>query len=391
MHPRSATAAGAVLMAISLATASAAGVVAAERSGAPAPGAGTRAVARVAPTGVAARPSPSPSAVTPSPGVTVEVNGARVPAAGFTTVGAVLASAGLRPIPGRFQAVVSHRLLTGDGHPPRVYVDGEPASLATTVLPGQQVVVQPGQNLPEPTETVLVPVAPDAPTALYVGGRPGALRVVRGTYSHEVVSRQLIRKPRIGHLVRPGAVALTFDDGPEPGWTKRVLALLAHHHVHATFCMIGKQAAQHPALVRRVVRAGHTLCDHTWDHDLELKLRPRAQIDLDIRRAARAIERASHGVAPAFFRAPGGNWSHAVIAAARAQGMQPLTWTVDPRDWTRPGVRTILRTVREQLRPGGVILMHDGGGNRAQTIAALRVLLRRLPRQGYHFVLPPTG
>ncbi|HEU5034326.1 MAG TPA: polysaccharide deacetylase family protein [Mycobacteriales bacterium] len=267
-----------------------------------------------------------------------------------------------------------------------------PSTGVTVAVKGaRQVVVHPGQRRPEPTQTLLVPVAPDAPSALYVGGRPGEVRVVRGVFSHEVVSRHVVRPPRIGHLVRPGAVALTFDDGPEPGWTKRVLAVLARHHVHATFCMIGKQAAQHPALVRRVLRGGHTLCDHTWDHDLELKLRPRAQIALDIHRAARAIERATHGTGPTFFRAPGGNWSPAVIAAARAQGMQPLTWTVDPRDWTRPGVRAILRTVREQLRPGGVILMHDGGGNRSQTIAALKVLLRRLPKQGYHFVVPPIS
>jgi peptidoglycan/xylan/chitin deacetylase (PgdA/CDA1 family) len=71
--------------------------------------------------------------------------------------------------------------------------------------------------------------------------------------------------------------------------------------------------------------------------------------------------------------------------------MTPLKWTVDPRDWARPGVKSILRTVYAELRPGGVILMHDGGGNRAESFAALQVLLRRLPKMGYHFVVPPAG
>ena len=70
--------------------------------------------------------------------------------------------------------------------------------------------------------------------------------------------------------------------------------------------------------------------------------------------------------------------------------MQPLTWTVDPRDWAHPGVHAIVHAVLAQLRPGGVILLHDGGGNRRQTLAALRILLHRLPRLGYHFVLPPA-
>jgi peptidoglycan/xylan/chitin deacetylase (PgdA/CDA1 family) len=73
---------------------------------------------------------------------------------------------------------------------------------------------------------------------------------------------------------------------------------------------------------------------------------------------------------------------------ARAQHLRPLSWTVDPRDWAHPGVHAIVHAVLAQLRPGGVILLHDGGGNRHQTLAALKILLHRLPRLGYHFVLP---
>ncbi|MDQ1704110.1 MAG: peptidoglycan-N-acetylglucosamine deacetylase, partial [Frankiaceae bacterium] len=291
----------------------------------------------------------------------------------------------------RYRSVVRHLALGSDGHPARIFVDQRPATLTSPVRAGDRIVVKPGADRSEPTETVTVPIAPPAPSALYVGSRSGTLRVVRGSMSHETVSQRVVRPPRVGHLVRPGAVALTFDDGPSDAWTYRVLKLLEKHHVHATFCLIGRQVATRARLVQRMVHDGNQLCDHTWDHDLALRTRPQGQIDLEIRRAARAITHASHGVRPTFFRAPGGEWTPRIEAAARAQGMTPLKWTVDPRDWARPGVKSILRTVYAELRPGGVILMHDGGGNRAESFAALQVLLRRLPKMGYHFVVPPAG
>jgi peptidoglycan/xylan/chitin deacetylase (PgdA/CDA1 family) len=209
--------------------------------------------------------------------------------------------------------------------------------------------------------------------------------------SHEVISRRVIRRPVAGHLVERGAVALTFDDGPDPVWTRRVLAVLGRHHVKATFCMIGRAVDEHPRIVRKVVQRGHALCDHTYDHDLTLRSQSHERIRGDIAHGARVITKWSGGVRPTFFRAPGGKWSSYLEEAARAQGMTPLAWTADPEDWRRPGVTTIVRTVLQELRPGGVVLLHDGGGRRGQTLEALRVLLHRLPRLGYHFVLPPAA
>jgi peptidoglycan-N-acetylglucosamine deacetylase len=240
-----------------------------------------------------------------------------------------------------------------------------------------------------PPDGTLVRLRPVVPSVLYVGSRDGVARVVRGPKSHRVISQHVIRRPHVGHLVRPGAVALTFDDGPDAHWTRAVLDLLHRHHVHATFCMIGRQVAALAGVVRRVVRDGNALCDHTWDHDLDLRSRPHGQQVLDVRHGYRAIATWAKA-RPGFFRAPGGEWSRSLERVARAEGMRPLTWTVDPRDWTRPGVHAIVRAVLAQLRPGGVILLHDGGGNRRQTVAALKILLHRLPRLGYHFVLPPA-
>lgn len=353
--------------------------------------AGVIALGRTDPTvaPVRATATPAPSAISPTAG-SVRVNGAVVPAAGTGTVREALAAAGVQPRPGYYLAAVSQRRLTTDGRSARIFVDGDPASLTTAISGGELITTAPGDDLVEPTETVRVDVPPPVPSALYVGGRDGVVRVVRGALSHEEISRRLIQRPLVGHLVRPGAVALTFDDGPDPVWTRRVLAMLSRHRVKATFCMIGRAVDEHPKMVRRVVRRGHALCDHTYDHDLTLRSQSRERIRRDIAHGARVITRASGGVRPTFFRAPGGKWSPAMEAQARAQGMTPLAWTADPEDWKRPGVNAIVHTVLRELRPGGIILMHDGGGRRGETLQALRVLLHRLPRLGYHFVLPPA-
>jgi len=98
-----------------------------------------------------------------------------------------------------------------------------------------------------------------------------------------------------------------------------------------------------------------------------------------------AILAASGGIHPRFFRAPGGRWSIPMEAEVRAQHMTALKWTVDPRDWSRPGSRQITAAVMSQLRPGGVVLMHDGGGDRSQTVDALRRLIKVLRGAGYYF------
>jgi peptidoglycan/xylan/chitin deacetylase (PgdA/CDA1 family) len=207
---------------------------------------------------------------------------------------------------------------------------------------------------------------------------------VSGEVAHSVV----VREPVIGHLKAPGAIALTFDDGPDPTWTPKVLALLQKHHVQAVFCEIGREAEAYPAVVRQVVAAGDMLCDHTQNHDEHIASRSEQQIYAEINDAKVAIANATGGAAPLFFRAPGGDWSPEVEQIARSDGMTPLKWTVDPRDWARPGTQAIVQTVLRELRPGGVILLHDGGGDRSQTIAALSQLLDELPRLGYTFTTP---
>jgi peptidoglycan/xylan/chitin deacetylase (PgdA/CDA1 family) len=182
-------------------------------------------------------------------------------------------------------------------------------------------------------------------------------------------------------------VALTIDDGPDPEWTPKVLALLQRLDIRATFCVVGRQAHAHPDLVAAVAGAGHVVANHTYTHQF-LASATQERIRSEIGRATDAVTAATGGQRPTLFRAPGGEWTSAVLAECAAQGMRPLGWSVDPRDWSRPGTTSIVRTLLGRTVPGSIILEHDGGGNRAQTLQALTVALPRLLDAGFRFVQP---
>jgi peptidoglycan-N-acetylglucosamine deacetylase len=182
------------------------------------------------------------------------------------------------------------------------------------------------------------------------------------------------------------AIALTIDDGPSPVYTPQILDLLAEYHVTATFSMIGLRVAAYPYLAGAVAEAGHLIANHTWTHADLLGL-PVHRVHSELARTSDAIHAAT-GVQPALFRAPYGAWTPAVIRQCEHMRMVPLDWSVDPRDWARPGVRRIVRDIMGKTQSGSIILEHDGGGNRSQTVAALRIVLPRLLREGYHFQTP---
>jgi peptidoglycan/xylan/chitin deacetylase (PgdA/CDA1 family) len=184
----------------------------------------------------------------------------------------------------------------------------------------------------------------------------------------------------------PKVIALTLDDGPSPVYTPQVLRVLHRYGVTAAFSMVGQNVAYYPAIAREVAAAGHLIVNHTWDH-YDLRLLSARAVQDEISRATDAIHTAT-GQRPALFRAPYGNWSPAVFSCCATDGLTPLAWSVDPRDWARPGSRSIVRTVLSTTRTGSIILEHDGGGNRSQTVAALKVWLPALLDAGFRFTTP---
>jgi peptidoglycan/xylan/chitin deacetylase (PgdA/CDA1 family) len=187
----------------------------------------------------------------------------------------------------------------------------------------------------------------------------------------------------------PGrAVNITIDDGPDPVWTPKVLDVLRQNGVHATFCMIGPQAKAHPDLVRAVVAAGHRLCDHTVSHDESMDHKPFAYQKKEILDALDMIQDAAGGAPVQYYRAPGGAFTPASRALAAQHGMRPLGWNIDTKDFARPGATAIMHTIEYEIHNGPTILFHDGGGDRSQTVAALKQALPWLKQQGYAFSFP---
>ncbi|MGX7669584.1 polysaccharide deacetylase family protein [Plantactinospora sp. DSM 117369] len=195
-----------------------------------------------------------------------------------------------------------------------------------------------------------------------------------------------------GARVSTGAryVALTFDDGPDPRYTPQTLAVLREYHVKATFCLVGENAQQYPELVREIVAEGHTLCNHSWRHDVGLGSRSSASIRADLVRTNEAIRAAVPDARIGYFRQPGGAWTATVVAVARQLGMTSLHWAVDPKDWTRPSAGAIAARVIAGVAPGAIVLLHDAGGNRQGTVIALGWLLPDLARR-YALAALPTG
>jgi peptidoglycan-N-acetylglucosamine deacetylase len=212
---------------------------------------------------------------------------------------------------------------------------------------------------------------------------PSATRApAKTTVAHHSTPRQPVYYLEDG----PKTIALTIDDGPSPVYTPQVLLLLEKYRIRAAFSMVGENVSYYPGIARDVADAGHTIVNHTWDHANLTSLRP-AQQRTEITRATDAIHTAT-GHLPRMFRAPYGAWSPQVLACCASQRLTPLDWSVDPRDWARPGVSAIVSTIMRTTRTGSIILEHDGGGNRAQTVAALKVVLPRLLDEGYHFAAP---
>lgn len=218
-----------------------------------------------------------------------------------------------------------------------------------------------------------------------------APRAAGATYAGRVW-RAVVRgcTPRGPAQVRQGPrgkrVALTYDDGPA-SITPRFLALLRRLGVPATFFMLGQQVAANPAITRQVLADGHEIGDHSWNHANLGGGGPAASAQIE---HTNAVIRRVTGFTPCLFRPPGGSTGADLVARVRALGMTSVLWTADPFDWRLPGTSAIVGRVLAQTGPGGIILAHDGGGPREQTLAAAPAIIAALRARGYTFVTVST-
>ncbi|WP_367827009.1 polysaccharide deacetylase family protein [Streptomyces sp. LMG1-1-1.1] len=182
------------------------------------------------------------------------------------------------------------------------------------------------------------------------------------------------------------SMVLTFDDGPDPRYTPAILETLRRYECRAMFFVCGEMAVDNPDLLRQMAEDGHVVGNHSWSHPLIPKLRP-SRIREELGSTSEVVER-TLGTAPLWYRAPYGAWNRHSFEIGAELGMEPLAWTVDTLDWKEPGTGSIVRRVLDGAAPGAVVLSHDAGGNRSQSVAALRRYLPELLDAGYRITVP---
>jgi peptidoglycan-N-acetylglucosamine deacetylase len=203
-------------------------------------------------------------------------------------------------------------------------------------------------------------------------------RVVAAALRHVSVIRQGTRRRR--------EIALTFDDGPS-AYTHRVVSTLRRLHVPGTFFTVGIHLNRYPAAIASELHAGFSVEDHTVNHPA-LAPMPAAGQRREIRGNARRLTRLG-APWPRLFRPPYGSYDRTTEAITRSLGMLVVLWTVDTEDYLRPGRKRIVAKAVSGARPGAIILLHDGGGDRSQTVAALPAIVRILRHRGYRLVTVP--
>jgi peptidoglycan/xylan/chitin deacetylase (PgdA/CDA1 family) len=182
-------------------------------------------------------------------------------------------------------------------------------------------------------------------------------------------------------------VYLTFDDGPSR-YTPAVLNVLTSYDAKATFFVVGSQIRTREAMTRRIAREGHSVQNHTWRHPNLTRLSS-TEISSQFTRTNRAIRR--QGIPqPVCQRPPYGALNNRVRRVSQTLGMRTVMWSLDANDWRRPGASAIARRVVRGTSNGTIVLMHDGGGNRSQTVTALKSALRTLKARGYRFETLPA-
>ncbi len=181
-------------------------------------------------------------------------------------------------------------------------------------------------------------------------------------------------------------IALTFDDGPWPETTEQVLDILKSNNIKGTFFVVGQNLKNYPELGKQIVAQGHVIANHTWHHWYHFFNQQAAAFEID--RTTDLIYQVT-GVKTNLFRPPGGILHNGLVAYAKGQKYTVVMWSADSIDYKSPSVPKLINNVIKDSKPGGIVLMHDGGGNRSRTVQALPEIISNFRKQGYRFVTIP--
>lgn len=315
------------------------------------------------------------------------------------TVGAVFAQINDGSVaPGNLVSVVGSVIETGTGGPIVYSINDKVVAPTTFLKSGDKITATSGQNKIEKTLTTTIEghlgyhrrgMGPIITIA--TPGKNPITSVVTGEKSKAVKSSTVTQagaKPvavyRTYNNEADKVVALTFDDGPSATYTPKILAVLKKHNVKATFFELGSEIKKHPQLTQQVAAAGNQVALHSEKH-IRLAHATVADIRTNVTQGKETIKQVL-GVYPTYMRPPYGSVDGAVYNVIQENGLGIALWSIDTRDWSRPGVKHIVDVANKYRSPGVIILMHDGGGNRQQTVDALPKIIKAYKKAGYRFV-----
>ncbi|MDO4797009.1 MAG: polysaccharide deacetylase family protein [Coriobacteriales bacterium] len=335
--------------------------------------------------------------------VSITVNGKQTHVRIGSTATEVFEDKHVQTTPGDVVSVNDRVLRAGEGHAFSLKVNDQELSPqdgeAYCVQGDEQLEFSDGANVVEDYETTTEPILPElafygtGTTVSYISqwGRSGTLEHRTGKESGE--QTQVVAEEPVPCIVTRTDllldedhpyVALTFDDGPADPYTEQYLDILAEHGARATFFCLGDSVEQYPELAQRVVGAGHQLANHTMAHN-QLTSVPDATVRDEIERSAAVIEGAC-GVATTHLRPPYGDFTERSWLASGGTITAAVRWSGDSQDWRLPGADAIVENLLAGVRPGSILLMHDGGGDRSQDVEALPKVIERLQEDGYELV-----
>ena len=337
----------------------------------------------------------------------VTINGQEYEIGGDKTIAEAFKVTGITAKPGDLVAVDGSVLEAGRGKPFSATVNGTPVEdEAKKLASGDVVELGDGGPLEEPSDAIETPIPwsvteeGNGPIHVIEGEGKDGISATKTGKTSGITAEQVTQEP--SNIVRRNltpdvgddkVIALTFDDGPWGKQTGEVLDVLKHHGAKATFFTVGSRIEEGDgsSFVKRAASEGHQICTHSYDHaagsgqGVNLGYMTPEEQKAEIEKGYRAIEAVTGGEASRIIRTPGGNFDEGVAKNIGPLIKAEIGWNIDSGDWRKPGADAIAREI-EDAWSGSIILMHDGGGDRSQTIEALKTALPRLKDKGYRFV-----
>lgn len=342
----------------------------------------------------------------------ITVNGtARTVSAG-STLADIVKEGYASPKAGNLMAVDGSVAKEGGGDQLEAQVNGQTTNDASFVVPrGANVTISDGQDTTEDydEQTETVPHGESGSDMnsfnnywagsihIYSDGEDGEQVTKTGKVSGKTVTEVTKQPVDAGYHVYTAdtgddkVIALTFDDGPWPTTTSEILDILKANDAHATFFEIGNQIAENADVVKRIHEEGHQIGTHTWDHaagsgrGVDLTRMTADEQASEVEKGFDAIDQAIGTKTSRILRAPGGNYHGQIITTLKDKVTAEVGWNIDTEDWRKPGADKIEQAILS-AKSGDVILMHDGGGDRSETVAALKDALPKLKAEGFKFI-----